>query len=190
MRPLVGAGIGHTFEKNSNKPINLNINLMAYFLNFGHVNGTEFVAANDSVFDTLNYQFSAESLAFMVTPRLIFTSSSWQPFIFVGAGVASNRLSGYSEAPTDPSLTAAMIPNVFGNQNVISFAYQVGLGIQHQIYADAKRHIHYFMSMDYRYMNFGKAQLGTFPAETTNDHLQITQLVTQAAVLSLNASFG
>jgi hypothetical protein len=187
--PLAGIGIGHTLEQIFNQPLSLSLNLIAYYVDLGQVKGLEypFYAGNP---DTLNYRFNAESYALMFTPRLILTAYSWQPFIFAGIGVAQNRLFDFSETATNPAANIGTIPTRFGNQNVYAFAYQMGIGIQHQIYHDTKRKIQYIASVDYRYMNFGKGQLNTAPTQTTDHHLKVTDLSAQAAVLSLNMRFG
>jgi len=187
---FAGIGIGHTFEQIYHKPLNLSLNLMLYDVSFGHVTGTEqpFVSGGD--FDTLEYKFRVRSYPLMIMPRLIFTSFSWQPFIFGGLGVSWNRAYDYQEKPTDSSLGAAPATVPFNDKTIAAFAYQVGLGIQHQIYQNIKQHITLDVAMDYHYMNLGTGQLGTIPAETTDDHLKVPRLSAQALAISLNASLG
>lgn len=187
---LWGVGLGHSFGNIFNAPLNFSLGVAGYMINLGNVRGTEYPFVNDDVYDTLNYQFTAKSSAVLAEARVFYTSYFWQPFALVGIGGSWNRLSNYSEAPTDPSLSAAPVTTEFGNHTNNEFAYELGVGIQRQIHEDLAHKIRYVGSLDYRYVNFGKGQLASFPAQTTGDTLQIGSISTQGIMFSLKISFG
>jgi opacity protein-like surface antigen len=185
-RLLAGIGGGYTFEHLFQKPLNFSLGLNAYHNNFGTVNGLENPYANLGSYDTLNYSFDAESYALILEPKLIYTGWSWQPFVLAGAGQSWNRLYGYNEAPTDPNGSAVAQPP-FNDHTQTSFAYEYGVGVQHTFLTDAVHKIHYDFALGYRYMNFGKGQLGGMSQLLTADCLQVHRLSTQAVTLALKA---
>ena len=185
---LWGIVISHSFENIFNKHINISLGLAGYSINFRNVNGTEYPFANAGVFDTLNYQFKAQSNALMLESRLFYTCYDWQPFVLIGIGSAWNRLSNYSEVPTDPSGSAVPLPS-FSNHTNMAFSNELGIGVQRQFFQDVAHKIRYAASLDYRYLGFGKGQLGSSSVQTTQERLHISNLYTQGFMLSLNASF-
>lgn len=191
--PLAGLGIEYTFNNICinplDQPLSIALGLATYYVNFGKVQGTEFPFVNGgNFFDTLDYQFDARSYALLLESRIFYNVNDYQPYLLGGIGTAWNTLHNYSETPTDPSSSAAPIPIVFGDNTQKSFAYEAGIGVQRQIYQDCEYQIRYFASVDYRYINFGNAQLGSFPAQTSNERLEISNLSTHDIVISLKAS--
>lgn len=187
IQPVLGVGIAHTFV-NFNKPISLSLGLSGYYAYFGKIKGTEYPFANDGIFDSLNYQFNAQALSAMIESRLTYTQCDWQPYGIVGVGASWNRLYSYSETPTIPSESAAPSPYPFANHTNASFAYELGVGVQRQIYNDPSRQLQYFLSLEYRYMNFGKGELGPSSVQTSSNRLQVSNLDTQAVLLSLKVT--
>lgn len=182
--PFYGIGAGYTFSKLNQQPIDLSLNLAAYYTYFGTINGTEYPFANGGNFDTLNYAFKARGFAAMLEPRFAYSRFSWQPYILLGAGSGWTHLYSYSEIPTDPSGAAAAAPIGYHNKTLNNFAYEAGLGIQKRFYIDPQGHS-YFVSFDYRYMDFGKSELGGFPAKTARGTFHVNDLASQALALSL-----
>ncbi|MDR3476422.1 MAG: hypothetical protein P4M14_00140 [Gammaproteobacteria bacterium] len=186
--PFYGLGLGHTFENIDHRPLNLSLGVSAYYTDLGSVRGTELPFVNGGNFDTLNYHFNVQSTSLLLEPRLIYTYYAWQPYLLAGVGSAWNRLANYSEAPSDPASSASPAP--FYKSHVRSaFAYEVGIGIQHAIFHDEKNKIDYLLSLDYRYMNFGKGRLTNFSGMTSNGHLGVSNINMQALVFSLKTSF-
>jgi hypothetical protein len=185
--PLLGFGVGRTFTPLA-QPLSVTLGLSAYYTNYGTISGSENPFANDGIYDALNYKFRAQSYSLMVESRLIYTGYDWQPFAFVGIGCAWNRLYGYSETPATNPLTAATAQDTFSHNTNSAFAYEAGVGVQRHLYTDIATNIQYFASLDYRYMNFGKGELGTTATQTSNQTLNISNLNTQALVLTLKAT--
>ncbi len=186
--PLAKLGFGYTFENIWRKPINIAINLAGYYVGFNQVEGIEHPLVNIGQFDTLDYQFSAESFAAMLESRFYFTQSAWHPFILLGVGESWNHLYGYSETPSNPNGTAAAAPEVFKNHTHASFAYEAGIGVQRLLFEDTKYHVQWFMSLDYRYMSLGKGNLATSDIQTTGETLTVSHLNTNALVFTIDAS--
>jgi opacity protein-like surface antigen len=186
-RLMPGLGIGHTFDQFA-QPINISLGLSGYYSNLGKVKGREYPFIDDGVFDSLNYQFYTRSIAAMVESRLIYLFHGWQPYALIGMGAARNYLYHYSETPTIFAESAATSPYPFANHTLTSFAYELGVGVQKQIFADVKHRLQYYVSLDYRYMNLGKAELGASAVQASNDRIQITHLTTQALIFSLKLS--
>lgn len=186
---FIGGGLEHSFEKKWWHS-NISLGIAGYGFNLGQVQGIEYPFINAGIFDTLNYSFKVKSFALLVESRLAYQQYAWQPFIIVGIGPAWNKAQNYQEAPTNPSLSAAPVSPVFRNNTKQAFAYELGLGIQHQLWEDKINHCRYLASLGYRYFNLGESKLGTFPAQTSPARLQINNLYTQGIVFSLSASFS
>ena len=184
IEPILGAGIAHTFVP-FNKPISLSLGLSGYYANFGKIKGTEYPFANDGVFDSLNYQFHAQAFSAMLESRLAYTLYDWQPYGIIGAGISWNRLNSYNETPTIPSESASSSPYPFANHTNASFAYELGVGVQKLVFNDPNHKLQYFLSLEYRYLNFGKGELGPSSVQTSSNRLQVSNLDAQSVLLSL-----
>jgi hypothetical protein len=187
--PYGSFGVGHSFSYIGSIPLKFMVAVSAYLSSFGAIKGIEHPFANDGDYDTLNYQFSARSVGLILETRWFYNNSQhWQPFLLLGAGSAWNHLYNYNETPTDPALSASSALQ-FSNHTTSAFAYEIGLGIEHPLFITVKDKIHYTAALDWRYLNFGKSQLGPFPAQTSQDRLHITSLQTQAILITLKASW-
>lgn len=184
---LGGVGVGHSFENIYQKPFSLSLGVMAYYLNFGKFEGIEYPFSNAGQFDTLRYQFEAESFVTMIESHLAYTKYALEPFILLGIGASWNHLYNYSNTPTDPNGSAVSSPDV-NSSTKTSFAYEAGLGVQYMLSKNQKNHAQWLVSLDYRYLNSGKGELGSFPSQTVDDSLSINDLDTQAVVLTLKVT--
>ena len=101
----------------------------------------------------------------MVEPKLISTTYAWQPFVVGGLGVSSNRMSAYSETPSNPN-SSAVASNAFANKTTTNLAWEVGVGVQRRIYTTLSGRT-VLLSGEYRYMDWGPMRLGTTAAQTT-----------------------
>jgi hypothetical protein len=187
-RPILGLGIAHTYADFS-IPFRLSLGLSAYYTSFGTTKGTEYPFVNDGVYDSLNYRFDSQSITTMLETHLTYTSYSWQPYGIIGAGVAWNYLSGYSETPSVPTESAASSPYPFANHTNASFAYVLGLGVEKEIYKDTSHNIQYSLSSEYRYMSMGKGALGIQSMHHSTGSLQISNLNKKIILFALKASF-
>lgn len=185
---LTGLGLVYSLEHVTPAPFTYNFGLMVYYLNLGEVQGTEYPFINQGSFDTLDYRFKSQSLAFMLQPKIIMTSFDYQPYVFLGLGVAKNYLYDYKEGPTDPSSSAAAT-DPFENKMLTSFAYEVGIGIQHEIPYHHNDLFRYVFSVDYRYINLGQAALGFRDNQTTRESIEVNNLNTQSLVFAVTVQF-
>lgn len=186
---LAGAGLIYSFDQVSEAPFTYTFGLMAYYLDLGEISGLESPYINAGDFDTLDFQFDASSLAFLLESKIMYTKYPFQPYAFLGLGLGKNRLNHYKESPTDPNGTAVAAPSPFGSKTVTSFAYELGLGVQHQIANYPSNHLKYFLSLDWRYINLGDAELSTMMNQQSRGAPKVDTLDTQAIVFSIITQF-
>lgn len=192
---MIGVGAGYVFPL-AHHDMTISLDPAFYYNTSTTVQGIEYpfsppgVPFNGGNPDSLNYQFNEQSDAFFMESHFVYTEYSWQPVVVVGLGVGMNDLSNYSEVPTDEHGSASPAPYFFRNQSNTDFAYELGLAVQHQIYANDKHDVSYTMSLGYRYFNFGEGQLAQSISQTSNQTLQVNSVYTQAILLSLSAAFG
>jgi opacity protein-like surface antigen len=184
-----GGGIAHSFEQIVPSS-HISFGFAGYSTQLGHVRGKEYPFINDGIYDALDYSFRVESSQFMFESRFSYVLYNWQPFVLAGIGEAWNRLKNYNEVAADPSSSAVAMNPGFSSNTHHNFAYELGVGIQHSLFEDQKRRIHYMASVGYRYFNLGKGNLGALPEQTTIDRLQIKNIYTQGIAFSIEASFN
>lgn len=188
---LAGVGFSRTFTQLKKMPLDLSLGFASYYIDEGKVSGTEYPSQNLGNYDTLDYQFHANSVAVFVEPKFTWTKYTWQPYLLTGVGESWNHLSNYHEYPTDPTSTAAATLSGFSSYTQRQFAYEAGVGVQRELplFKDYALPTRYYASLDYRYMSLGHAELGrATPNQLTNDRLTIPHLTTQAIVLSIKAT--
>lgn len=136
-------------------------------------------------FDTLNYSINQSSTALMLEPKLIYTATTWQPYILAGIGVDSNSATNFTETPN-----GSTVPNTtpFSNNSENDLAYSVGVGVQHKLIT-IKNGDSFSMAMEYRYMNWGVMKLGTFPGQRTGEVINYGQLKTSLVGVNLIWNF-
>jgi len=181
-----GIGVDHTFEQVFNVPFNISLGLAGYYRNFGKISGVESQYVNAGNFATLNYHFNANSTALLVESRFLYTHYAWQPYLLLGLGASWNQLHSYNEVPSPGTERAS---ELYGAKTMAAFAYEAGVGVQRHLFDNQKNTAHFYASLDYRFTSFGKGELAKTSLMTTNDHLGIAHLDTQALMLSLKVSF-
>lgn len=183
-----GLSLGSSLDLEQ-RPYQLGLALAGYFFDLDKVKGVEFPFSNDGSYDSLNYQFLSKSRSLMLELKGTYTACNWQPSLLLGLGESTNRLYHYQEVPSNPLLTAAAVSPAFSDQHHNSFAYELGASLAHALFEDPRHKINYKGALSYRYFNLGKAQLGSFPAQTSAQGLEISPLYTQGLLFSLEASF-
>ena len=181
-----GIGIGLTYDFGG---FTISPLLAGYYVNFGIVNGIEYPLVNLGSFDTLNYQFYAESAMTMAEARFTFTRYYIQPYLVVGAGLAWNTLYNYSETPTNPAGSAAAA-EPFDSATVSRFAFEGGVGIRVILSGEQNTNGVWYLGLDYRYFNTGSGALGKASYQTTDEKITVSKLATQAAVITVATSLG
>lgn len=176
---LLGAGMAYEWDFSH---MALNLGGSAYYLSTA-VSGVNSPFINVPFLDapTLNYNASGNSYALMLEPKLILTTYSWQPYLLVGAGLAVNSFSGYSESPADAGSGASATKLPFSNKTNCNFAYEVGVGIQHPLSPNAHTPI---LALDYHYMHWGNASLGNATSDPESN-LSFGKLSTGVAMVTL-----
>ncbi len=191
--PLGGIGIGYAFyptDSDGNSHAKIVLGLSSYYLSLGKVKGINTLFQGDSGAGTLNYQFNAQSIAVFGTTRFVLTDYSWEPFLLAGVGSAWNELDNYSESivtnpsPTPPSMMSAHTDN--------AFAYQLGIGVQHQIYLNTEDNVSCGLALSYNYFNLGSSKLGPYPPvlQTSTNRLGINDMTAHSLLFSIVTSFN
>lgn len=184
--PLVGLGFARGFDLESYR---ITVGASGYYLNLEYVSGLELPWINSGSYDTLNYHFHTSAGMLMFESRFIYTATAWQPYATVGIGPSWNRLYGYTEKPTNPSGSAAPVPIGFANNTMPSFAYQAGVGVQHQLFQRPNNRFEYLLAAEYRYIHMGRGELGPLPTQNTSDRIEVSPINTQAFILTFTTLF-
>lgn len=183
-----GFGVGYQWDAPiKNKPFAFDLDLTGYYTK-NSLSGVQTPAINlISQADTLNYRASESSWAWMIEPKLISTTYAWQPYVVGGLGGSSNRMSGYSETPSNPN-SSAVTTNAFANKTTTNLAWELGVGVQRSIYTtlSGKKVV---LSGEYRYMDWGPMSLGTTAAQTTQFGPSFDHLKTNLFDLRLSLQF-
>ena len=188
--PFIGLGVAHvcnnlTYDDGMPLDFSYSLGVSGYYVHLGDVKGIQYPFVNGGSFDTLDYTFKVQSSVAMFESRFFYHWDEWRPYVFAGLGSAWNQFHDYRESPTIPELGAAPVPNAFGNHTKVSFSYELGLGIQHALYATED--LIFSFSVDYRYLNLGKGELGIFPGQAAGvSRLGVSNLNTQGVLLGLH----
>lgn len=103
-----------------------------------------------STYTNYSYHLSADSNNVMLLTKLdLYRFYSFFPYISVGLGEASNKMSDYSEQPFS-GIIPRLSPGYTGTKH--GFAYSLGVGIDYQVTARLST------SFGYEYANLGKLQ--------------------------------
>lgn len=181
-------GANHTVTQKESSFYQLSLGAAGYFFHLGEVNGVEYPLINEGIFDTLNYSYRAKSKTALAEARITYSQYKLKPFALVGLGISWNRFYNYYDTATNPELTAAPA-SPFSNATQHHFAYELGAGIQYELWNDQSHQMQYTVSAGYQYFNLGKGALGSAPLHTSPDPLKVKNLYTQGMVFSLALSF-
>jgi opacity protein-like surface antigen len=171
-----GLGIAYQWDALFNAPAAFRLGLTGYGLQ-NRISGVNTPFINAGLFDTLNYSIHESSQAVMLEPTLIYTACALQPYIGLGLGGAKNRLSHYSESPTDPNGSAVPMIVPFQDKSDKNFAYALFLGAQYTVLTTPNKDS-LAIALEYRYMNWGDMELGTSQVQTSHQTLEFDALKT------------
>ena len=177
-----GGGVDIGSDRLTNLPLDFNVGVSGYSVDFRHISGVKQWFVNQGTFDSSLYSFANKSSVGLVEGRLYYTGSDWQPFILAGLGLASNKSSFYREI----ALGAMVANQNFSNGKHHAFAYDAGFGLRRELFKD-KAGIQYAMSLDYRYINVGSSHLGPFDGQASTSRLHVGHLQSDALLLTLSA---
>lgn len=178
-----GGGLDVDIATHARFPLDLNLGLAAYSIDFRHISGVKQLYVNQGTFDSSLYSFANKSSVALIEGRVFYTDVDWQPFILAGVGVANNKASHYQEF----ALGNSVANQNFNNATHHGLAYEAGFGLRHGLFQDAAN-VRYALSIDYRYINSGRAHLGPFAGQTTHERLHVENLQTDALSLTLSAT--
>ncbi len=151
---------------------------VSYYENSGYLAQGIVYQFTDPAMGNLFYQYSIQSQRLLLEGKLLTTChQKYHPFINVGLGRTKNTASDYIETPV-VSTSVPMTPG-FGNNTSYSFTYLIGAGIEMDIDPHTR------LGLMYRYVNLGKANLGTTPLQESTTTLSNNPLYTNEVMLQL-----
>lgn len=177
--PLMGLGVSYVIPEGN---FALGLGVQGYYLYSAQARGINTPADTDP----LNYTANGESYALMFEPKLMYTQYNFQPYVLAGVGRARVNFSNYSESPVDPSGTAGGGTSVFSDAHNNNTAFEVGVGVQYLLGPDLNAPI---VSLDYRYINWGKGGMAPALGQLTQNAVQFGNLTTSSINLSLTIPF-
>lgn len=195
---VYGASADYTFTKVHQKPVNVSLGVAYVGTTASTVNGTSTTVIANTVHvapQPMSYNLSSQAAFF--EQRVAYVPKNhptWQPYLVTGFGPTWNRLSNFNGdngqvVPTiQNSRRVGAIPTDasqnYSNETNSSFGYEAGAGIQHPLTE------HIAIAADYRYINFGKGNLGGIPGvPAVNNRISTSSIGENTAFLSLKASF-
>lgn len=124
---------------------------------------------DDPTLNNLQYQYRISSKRILLDGKLLFTLQKIiHPFITAGAGEAINSAYDYDETPKHSDDVA--MTQGFDDKTYHAFTYEVGLGLD----IDISTHLRFGIA--YRYLDLGKAGLGTTPLQETDQMITFNHL--------------
>jgi opacity protein-like surface antigen len=135
----------------------------------------------DPAFDNFRFNFQIQSRRYLVESKLMhIVREHYYPYLTLGLGEAVNKAYGYKETP----FSSADVPmgEPFGNHTLHSFTYQVGLGIDMDVYP------HVRLGLGYRFVNLGRAALSPSPLQDGPEILSFNNLYTNELLAQLTYS--
>lgn len=151
---------------------------ISYYRNDGYLAQGIVYQFTDPAMGNLFYQYSIQSQRFLLESKLLATChEKYHPFINVGLGRSKNTASDYVETAV-VSTSVPMSPG-FSNNTSYSFTYLIGAGVEIDI------DTHTRLGVMYRYVNLGRANLGTTPLQESATTLNNDPLYTNEFMLQL-----
>lgn len=199
---VYGGSADYTFTHVHGKPIDLSLGVGYLATTTTQVNESSSTTnASGSIPPiSIPYQYDIASKAVLFEQRAKYDSEKhpdWHPYIITGIGPSWNSMSNYGGfngifedavfATRRGSLSAVPANKAtepFASQTTNSWAYEAGVGIEHPF----SQYIAF--TTDYRYINFGKAQLGGLSlSPQITDRISASSIGENTIMLSLKASF-
>lgn len=146
---------------------------------------TSLTSLSGDIWEDADPDFNNYTYAYKLAPFRATLSAKWlfnkfdvvTPYLNVGLGLSFNRSYDYSIMPK----IFEEVPSPFYTSNVpVSFAYDVGLGLQRQL----GEHIQ--VGLGYVFSDWGQSSLGRAPKQTTNAPLSLSHLYMNQCVVSLS----
>ncbi len=185
---LWGYGVGYEWDfSNKPYPFLFDLSLTGYYTH-SHLSGTETPATNlIHNAEPLNYAADATNWSWLVEPKFISNRYAWQPYFMFGLGFSNNQADHYVEVPSNPASSAVAV-NSFSSNTATQFAWEVGAALQHELWALPKGG-KLIIAAEYRYMDWGPLTLGTTPAQTSSNQLNLGHYQSNIFDFRLNMQF-
>lgn len=145
--------------------------------NFAKMSGQVWQDA-DPEFNNFVYQWQTQNTRVSLTGKLIKDNAFYDlsPYVKASLGAGFNRASEYQSSPI--IFQALPEPN-FNPHTTTSFAYSVGVGIQHALNAHAQ------LGVGYEFADWGKTSLARASGQTMGSGLSINHFYTNGLMFAL-----
>lgn len=130
-------------------------------------------------FNNFQYRYNIQSSRVVAIGKLLSTIyKHYHPYLSGELGAAFNASRSYQETPL---IEEAVLIAPFSNHRQSSVAWGIGIGIDWDLNPIAR------LGLGYQFVNLGKARLGLSPAQTTQEHLSISNLYDHQLRVQLTA---
>lgn len=167
--------VGSDFYRH--KKIDLQAGLTAGFVDDTQITGivNQFALPN---FDNLNYQYDVQSFFAMASLKMLYSAyQKYQPYLDGSLGLSHNHAYHYQETPR---ITGAVAMSPFSGHSTNSFAYSVGVGLMYHLNPRCS------VGLGYQFSDLGKAELGTSPAQSSGETLNLNSLYLNQVLFNLS----
>ena len=136
----------------------------------------------DPSLNNLAYQYHLKNRRLLLETKLLSTFQEiFHPYITAGIGEGLNQAYQYQEIPVDTDSVPMSIG--FSNRTYHTFTYQVGLGLDVDITKNTR------FGAGYRYLDLGRAGLGTTPLQDGNQTIKYNHLHANEFLMQLSYKF-
>lgn len=171
-----GIGLGANIPWNSVWSSQIGVN---YYQNSGFQARGDNYQLGNSMNNNLGYQYYISSRRVLLESKLLYTlGTRFHPYVDVGVGEAFNESHDYTELTYTGSATPMGEP--FANHTNDSFTYVAGFGVD----MDAGKWVR--LGIGYRYVDLGKASLGTSPLQADTVTLQKSTLTSNEFLFQIS----
>jgi opacity protein-like surface antigen len=173
-RTFYGLGAAYNFDHITTQPITFGLGLALYYMSPRRIKGIETPGVNILLppQDTLTYKMETKNITVLLEPKLVYTAFDMQPYVLGGFGYAWNTLTNFAEGVV-PGSGAVPSTSPYPEHTQTQFAYEAGLGLQY-VLREYKNNQATLLHIEYRYFNLGQSRLGRAFAQTTNQHITLS----------------
>ena len=173
-----GIGLGKHVSDWHNQTFDLSAS--GYYFDLGRNTGIVHPAYNVAPdFDTLNYTYKGSSYSLLAEINYYLTNYKYNPFLYFGIGISANQLKDYHELPPFNDFSAAPMLDPFHKDTKYNLALGIGAGIKKDL------NHNFAVAIGYRLIYLGDSNLGRTPDQSTDNHLALNKLYTNAVHLTL-----
>lgn len=146
---------------------------------------TSLTSVSGDIWEDADPDFNNYTYAYKLAPFRTTLSAKWlfngfehiTPYLNAGLGLSFNRSYDYH---ITPKIFEEVSSPLYTSNVPVSFAYDVGIGLQKQLNA------HIQIGLGYVFSDWGQSSLGRAPKQTANSPLSLSHLYMNQLLVSLN----